>query len=205
MQPEAETGSPAEPILSEGQGISYQYGNKYIVTPLKSGLALIDQRRAHIRVLYDSYRASAEGKISSVSQRLLFPEEIIWTTEEATIVRSLEAELQAVGFGLREGEDGCWTIDGTPSGMAHLGATEVLREVMIKVMETDCEVHAEVHHAVALTLAKAGALRYGQSLSAEERDHLIAALFSSPEPNLTPEGKTILTILTDEELSRRFG
>jgi DNA mismatch repair protein MutL len=106
---------------------------------------------------------------------------------------------------LREDEDGRWTIDGVPSGMEHSGATEVLREVVGKVMETDCEVNGRMHHVVALTLAKAGALRYGQSLNAEERDHLIAALFSSTEPNLTPEGKTILTILTDEELSRRFG
>ncbi|MDR3137981.1 MAG: DNA mismatch repair endonuclease MutL [Tannerellaceae bacterium] len=188
----------------EQQGISYQYRNKYIVTPLSSGLALIDQRRAHIRVLYDSYRARAEGKETSVSQRLLFPEEITWTPEEEALLRSLEAELRAVGFNLQEGATGSWTIDGIPSGMEHADVKEILRKILTKVMETDCEIHGEIHHILALTLAKAGASQYGQPLGAEERDHLIASLFSSTDSNLTPEGKTILTLLTDEELSRRF-
>jgi DNA mismatch repair protein MutL len=189
----------------ERQGISYQYKNKYIITPLSSGLALINQRRAHIRVLYDSYRARAEGKESGVSQRLLFPEEITWMPEEEAVIRSLEAELRAVGFNLQEKGNGDWIIDGIPSGMEHSDAKEILQKILEKVIETDCEVRGEIHHVLALALAKAGASQYGQSLSTEERDHLIASLFSSTDSNLTPEGKTILTLLTDEELSRRFG
>ncbi|MDR3129346.1 MAG: DNA mismatch repair endonuclease MutL [Tannerellaceae bacterium] len=187
------------------QGVSYQYKNKYIITPLSSGLALIDQRRAHIRVLYDNYRARAEGKETGVSQRLLFPEESTWTPEETAIIRSLETELKAVGFNLQEKGNGNWMIDSIPSGMEHSDVKEILRTILTKVIETGCEIRGEIRHVVALALAKAGASQYGQVLGTDEREHLIASLFSSSDSNLTPDGKTILTLLTDDELTHRFG
>jgi DNA mismatch repair protein MutL len=188
----------------EHQGVSHQYKNKYIITPLSSGLALIDQRRAHIRVLYDTYRAHAQGKKTGTSQRLLFPEEITWTPQEEAIIHSLQPELQAIGFHLQKNDNGNWTIDGIPPAIKHSDTKEILRKILHQVIETGSHVPQEIHHTLALTLAKAAATQYGQSLSPEERDHLIASLFSSTDSNLTPEGKTILTILTDEELSHRL-
>jgi len=180
-----------------------QSKGKYLITTLKSGLGIINQRRAHIRVLYDAYLQQINQK-KGVSQGLLFPEIISFTPKEATVLPYLLEDLAYIGFDLADLGNNAYSINGIPAGLENLNIIETLQDMTDKVLETGCEVKEEISEALALTLAKKAALPYGKFLSEEEAGSLIASLFASSGPNYTPDGKCILSILSEEELEKRF-
>ena len=198
----AEASNP-ENLFTEVSNPCYQYKGRYIVTSLKSGLAIIDQHRAHVRILFDQYLSNIRQQ-QGVSQQVLFPEIVEFTAAEAAVLPSLLEDLRFVGFDLSNLGNDNYAINGLPAGIENLDPVNLVKDIVDRAIETGCEVHEKICEAIALSLAKAAAIRPGKSLSSEEMDHLIASLFSCPDSNLTPDGKTIISMLTDEELERRF-
>ena len=188
---------------NETSGSCYQYKGHYIVTSLKSGLALVDQHRAHIRILFDQYLANIRQR-KGASQQVLFPEMLELTTDEAAVLPWLLDDLRFIGFDLVDEGNNNYSIQGVPVGVENLDPALLLRDMIDQAGEIGCDVQEEVCRSLALSLARAAAIPAGKSLSLVEMDHLLAALFSCPESNLTPDGKTIVTLLTDEELEKRF-
>ncbi len=180
-----------------------QYKGKYLVTSLKSGLTLIDQRRAHIRILFDEYMLRMKNR-QGISQGLLFPEIISFTPKEATVLPCLLEDLAFIGFDLADLGNNSYSINGIPSGLENRDMIEVLQDMIDKVLETGCEVKEEISEALALALAKQAAIPYGKMLSKEEADRLLAGLFTSSAPNYTPDGKNIISTFTDEDFEKRF-
>ena len=192
-----------EALGAEALNVCYQYKGRYVVTSLKSGLAVIDQYRAHVRVLFDQYLASIRQR-QGVSQQVLFPEIIEFTAAEATVLPALLESLRFAGFDLSDLGNDSYAINGLPAGMGNANPAQLVRDIVDRAMETGAEASGKVSEAIAFSLARAAAIRPGKPLSTEEMDHLIASLFACPDSNLTPDGKTIVTIITDEELERRF-
>ena len=198
----AEASNP-ENLFAEVSNPCYQYKGRYIVTSLKSGLAIIDQHRAHVRILFDQYLSNIRQQ-QGVSQQVLFPEIVEFTAAEAAVLPSLLEDLRFVGFDLSNLGNDNYAINGLPAGIENLDPVNLVKDIVGRAIETGCEVHEKICEAIALSLAEAAAIRPGKSLSPEEMDHLIASLFSCPDSNLTPGGKTIISMLTDEELEKRF-
>ena len=181
----------------------YQYKGKYIITSLKSGLALIDQHRAHVRILFDQYITNIRQQ-RGASQQVLFPEIVEFTAGEATVLPTLLEDMRFIGFDLTNLGNNSYAINGLPAGVENLDPVSLIRNMVDRVIDTGCEVQEEICDSLALSLAKAAAIRPGKILSGEEMDNLLASLFSCQESNLTPDGKTIISKLTDEELEKRF-
>lgn len=181
----------------------YQYKGKYIITSLKSGLALIDQHRAHVRILFDQYITNIRQQRGAF-QQVLFPEIVEFTAGEATVLPTLLEDMRFIGFDLTNLGNNSYAINGLPAGVENLDPVSLIRNMVDRVIDTGCEVHEEICDSLALSLAKAAAIRPGKILSGEEMDNLLASLFSCQESNLTPDGKTIISKLTDEELEKRF-
>ena len=181
----------------------YQYKGKYIITSLKSGLALIDQHRAHVRILFDQYITDIRQQ-RGASQQVLFPEIVEFTAGEAAVLPALLEDMRFIGFDLTNLGNNSYAINGLPAGVENLDPVSLIRNMVDRAIETGCEVHEEICDSLALSLAKAAAIRPGKILSGEEMDDLLASLFSCQESNLTPDGKTIVSKLTDEELDKRF-
>lgn len=181
----------------------YQYKGKYIITSLKSGLALIDQHRAHVRILFDQYITNIRQQ-RGASRQVLFPEIVEFTAGEATVLPTLLEDMRFIGFDLTNLGNNSYAINGLPAGVENLDPVSLIRNMVDRVIDTGCEVHEEICDSLALSLAKAAAIRPGKILSGEEMDNLLASLFSCQESNLTPDGKTIISKLTDEELEKRF-
>lgn len=181
----------------------YQYKGKYIITSLKSGLALIDQHRAHVRVLFDQYVANIRQQ-RGASQQVLFPEIVEFTAGQAAVLPALLEDMRFIGFDLTNLGNNSYAVNGLPAGVENLDPVSLIRNMVDRAIETGCEVHEEICDSLALSLAKAAAIRPGKILSGEEMDNLLASLFSCQESNLTPDGKTIISKLTDEELEKRF-
>ena len=198
---------PVEPIEKESvQDTSIRFlsfKGRYLVTSLKSGLVLIDQRRAHIRVLFDDYIRRMSQK-QGVAQRLLFPEMITFTAAQVAVLPCIWDDLSFIGFDLADLGGNTYSINGIPSGLENIDSVGTLQDMVEKVIETGCEITEEITESMALALAQKAAIAHGKMLSEEEAQTLIAKLFSSSSPNYTPDGKLILSVYSEDELSRRL-
>lgn len=182
---------------------NFQFKGRFILTSVKSGLMLLDQHRAHIRVLFDRYMGQLRQK-QGVPQGVLFPEIVRFPASEAAMLESILDDLSAVGFDLSPLGGGSYAINGIPSGIEGLNAVDLLQNMVHTAMEKGNDVKEEVQQILALTLARAAAIVYGQVLSNEEMSNLVDSLFACPSPNYTPDGKTILATIREEEIEKLF-
>ena len=180
-----------------------QYKGHYILTSVKSGLMLIDQHRAHVRVLFDQYMHQVKAG-RSASQGLLFPEMIQLPPSEAAMLESILADMSFVGFELTSLGGGSYAINGVPAGIEGLNPVELVGNMVHTAMEKGSDVKEEVQQTIALSLASATAIVYGQVLNQEEMTDLVDRLFVSSMPNYTPDGHSIIYTISDEEISRMF-
>ena len=204
VPPKETAPAPIQPeMLTEEKKDVLSYKGKYLITPLKSGLSVIDQHRAHVRILFDEYMQRMQQK-QGVSQGSLFPEIISFTPAQATILPFLLDDLAYMGFDLADLGNNSYSINGIPAGLETTDVISILQDMTDKVLETGCEVTEEITETLALTLAKKAAIPYGKILSEEEATGLIARLFASSSPNYSPDGKQIIVVFSDDELQKKF-
>lgn len=195
--------SEEKDIHYESASVHYQYKSKYILTSVKSGLMLIDQRRAHIRILFDRFLENIRTR-RGVAQRVLFPEIIEFTSEEASMVPYLIDDFEAVGFDLANLGNNSYAINAVPSELDKVNAPELVHNMVSKSIETASDVKEEIQESLALSMAYAAAIPYGDSLSADEIAEIVDTLFSSSNHNYTPDGKGIISILADTDIEKMF-
>ena len=181
----------------------YQYKGCYILTSVKSGLMIIDQQRAHIRILYEQYMHQLTDK-QYVSQRLLFPEMVHFSTSEVPVLEEIKDDLQALGFDLSNLGGGSYAINGVPAGIEGLNPEKLVMELVQSAIEKGGHVKEAVQEALALSLAKASAIVPGQVLTAEEMNDLVDRLFALSAPTYTPDGKVVLAVVKEEDIEKLF-
>lgn len=195
-------GSAANEMM-EKSTLHYQYKGKYILTAVKSGLMIIDQHRAHIRVLYDRYRMQMEEH-SGASQGLLFPEMIQFPPSEGVVLEHLTDDLEALGFDLSVLGGGSFSVNAIPAGTDGLSPVEMVRNIVHASIDKGCNAEEDVRHYIALSLARSAAIVQGQVLSNDEMENLVDELFACQSPNYTPDGKVVIAILEQNDLDRLF-
>lgn len=194
--------STPEKVVSE-MVVHYQYKNRYILTSVKSGLMLIDQHRAHVRILFDQFLTQIEHK-RGVSQRALFPEIIELSPSEAAMIPYLIDDLEAVGFDLSHLGSNSYAINGTPAEITNTDPVQLIHSIIDKSIDSGSDVKEEIREALALSMANAAAIPYGHALSAEEMNRIVDQLFASPVYKHTPDGKTIISLLEDDVIEKMF-
>lgn len=182
----------------------FQFRGQYIITPVKSGLMLIDQHRAHVRILYDRFMARFADK-PSVTQRLLFPQRLTLPPSEAVAFEKMMQDLQSVGFEVSSLGGGDFSVLGTPAGTEGLDASELLQDILQETLDGKSDAADGIRHRIALTLARRAAMPVGEYLSGVEMSALVDQLFSTGTPNFTPDGQTVLVILAVENIEKLFG
>ena len=155
-----------------------------------------------MRILFDQYMMQIAQK-QGASQQLLFPELIELTPAEAQIMPSLISDLAYMGFDLNHLGNTSYSVNGLPAGLS-VDAVSLLHDILHKVMEEESDSPQDVSRNLALSLAKQAAIKPGKLLSDDEIENLLASLFSTTDSFLTPDGKNIISILSDDELIRRF-
>ena len=181
----------------------YQYKGRFILTSVKSGLMVIDQQRAHIRILYDRYLTQIASR-QGASQGMLFPDIVQFSASEIPVLESIMEDLSYLGFELTDLGGGSYAINGVPAGIEGLRPTELVQNMVHTAMEKGCKVKEEVQSMLALSLAKAASIVTGQVLSNEEMNNLVDSLLTSSSPNYTPDGKTALVVLKEDEIEKLF-
>lgn len=178
---------------------------RFIVTYVKSGLMLIDQHRAHIRILYDLFcKRMQQGE--RLSQRLLFPCKVELSTTEVVALNELSADLKQSGFDiLPAAESGLYEVVAIPPEMSGTDTIELIHDLLAPVSdEVPATLVPPSVHRLALSLARRGAIPAGQQLSPTEMNTLMQQLFAGSMPNYTPDGLPIVAILSDEQIDELF-
>lgn len=180
-----------------------QLQGQYILTPVRSGMMIVNQQRAHIRILYDKYRAQMEGQPVS-TQGLLFPEVVQFSIADALLLEEATDELKALGFELSPLGGGSFAVNGMPAGLEDIQPAVLLTNIVESIKDKSTGMEADIQHRLALTIARSAAIVVGQALTNAEMDNLINQLFACPNPNHTPDGKLIVTILQYADIERMF-
>lgn len=181
----------------------YQYKQKYILTSVKSGLMIIDQHKAHIRILFDKYMEQIKDR-KGVTQRVLFPEILELSAAEAATLPSLMDDLEALGFELNPLGNNSFAIQGVPSEIENVNASLMIRTTIGKSMEAEIDVKAEIQEALALSLAGMTAIPYGRILTSEEMLLTVSQLFATKTPTYTPDGQKIVSLISDADLEKKM-
>ncbi len=193
----------ASPI-EEKSPVHYQYKGQYIMTAVKSGLMIIDQHRAHIRILYERYLAQIATR-KAYSQKMLFPETVQFGQADVQTLQAILPELQAVGFELAATSGGSYTISSVPAGLDGVNYVSLVQNLVASAREKPTSAIDEINHSLALDLARSAAVAYGQVLTNTEMENIVNDLFACSNFNYTPDGKKVLTMLRQTEIEHLLG
>ena len=181
----------------------YQYKGKYIMTAVKSGLMIIDQNRADIRIRYERFMNQMEQEVSR-TQKVLFPEVVQFAPSAKVMVVKLLPYLQKVGFDLTDLGGNSFSVNGVPAGLEGINSVSLLQEIVADATEKGCASATDFHSTLALGMARRSAVTYGEVLGNEEMETLVNDLFASSNVNYTPDGKAILSILPQRDIEQLF-
>ena len=201
------------PSDSNFSPLHYQYKGRYIMTAVKSGLMVIDQHRAHVRILYEEYTRK-DGNPQGM-QKMLFPEVVQFPPSDIVVLQSLTPHLERLGFELTDLGGGSYALAAIPAGLDGLDPVKLVQDLVTSAKDTvaqsaDNQDTSLTSHLspltsrLSLTLARSAAIPYGQVLSNDEMENLVNRLFACENVNYTPDGKPILTILAQQDIDSRF-
>ena len=194
--------------------LHYQYKGCYIMTAVKSGLMIIDQHRADVRIRYERYLQQLENH-TVATQQMLFPESVRFSPAESVILQQILPSLTAIGFDLSDLGGNTFAINGIPAGLEGINPVSLLQQIVTNAQDQSfCDDSAsDISHSsfliphssnIALSLAQSVAVPYGQVLSNDEMEQLVNELFACSNVNYTPNGKPILSILPQTDIERLF-
>lgn len=182
-----------------------QLKDRYIVSAAKSGLMLIDQHRAHVRILYERFRNAVQRDAHNASQQVMFPEVLRLSPSQNVVLENALPQLERLGYNLGSLGDNAWSVNGVPGAVADLSPLETLLDIIDDIgAERGDAAGDDIVHRVALSMARAAAIRGGQPLSQAEMERLISELFALPVPTYTPDGNTVVKLLTIDDIQKLF-
>ena len=180
-----------------------QWQHKYIVLPSDKGLMLVHQHRAHMAILYQELLEQLQEQ-KGISQSLLFPEVIELSNEDVLTLQSLQQDLQTIGFALDQLSPNAYTISAVPIQLGQTNPCDTLLQVIHQVQDTGASATQQWQEAMALALADRMAIPVGKSLSEVEMRDLMTRLNEKHSAQYLNNGQTIFTILTSDEVQKRF-
>lgn len=200
-------GSLFDENTSEKQGESsaktYQIHRKYIVSPIKSGIVLVNQQRAHERILYEEFLKSITVS-KSMTQKLLFSLEIVYSAYEIALFKELKPSLEQVGFEFESVDKERVVLSGLPINVNEVEAKQVLEQLVFDLREGIPDSSFSQNDCIAKSIARSLAVKTGMSLSEKEQSNIVDALFACKEPDISPFGKTTFITMNLDELDKKF-
>ena len=187
---------PEEEILKP-----YQFDDRFILVPSDQGLMIIDQRRAHIRVLYDRFMANAKSH-AAASQGLLFPEMFQLSASDAVVFEELKPRFAALGFDLSDMGRGAIAVQGVPSGMEGQDYERLITDMIADIRINPTHEEDRQLESLALAMANKAAIPTGRRLSENEMQELVRSLKACTMPSRTPDAKTVYIVRSVQEISK---
>lgn len=174
------------------------------MTAVKSGLMIIDQQRADIRIRFERIMERFRQH-AAATQRVLFPEVVQFSPSDNVIMQRCLPDLLAMGFDISNLGGASYAVNGVPTGLDGLDPVTLVRNMVSDALETGQSGEEELHAALALSLSRHAAVPLGQVLSNEEMERIVNELFACSNVNYTPDGKAILCILPQQDIEQLLG
>lgn len=194
-------------LISEDEvkilSFTFQLKNKYIVTNVKSGLMMIDQKRAHERILFEHFIAIINNS-HGVTQKSLFPKKVDFTLNEINCLMEIFDDIRALGFEIEFVNETQIAINGYPADIDLRDPERLLHHIIASFTNETLDIETGRREKIAKEMAIAGAVPYGTILKPEEMKDLVDHLFACETPNYSPSGKLIISIINLEEIEHRF-
>jgi DNA mismatch repair protein MutL len=181
----------------------YQIHKKYIVSPIKSGMVIVDQQRAHQRVLYEQFLTNMTVHQAS-SQQLLFPLNLYFSSSEMDLIEELKLSLVNTGFVFEETNDDHVVISGIPVNVTESEISMVLEQLLSDLQDGIPENSFSQNDTIAKSMAKSLAVKTGTSLNIKEQENLVNGLFACKDPNVSPFQKPTFITMRVEDLDKKF-
>ena len=193
--------TPHSDPWSEKSPVHYQYKGCYIMTAVKSGLMVIDQYRADVRIRYEQCLAQLQTR-SAETQQVLFPEVVQFSPSEQPLLEHVLPRLSAIGFELTDLGQGSFAVNGIPAGLDGLNYVQLLHDMVADAAANVGDSMDDLNKTLALSMARHVAIPQGQVLSNDEMENLVNELFACSNVNYTPDGKAILGILSQHDIEK---
>jgi DNA mismatch repair protein MutL len=187
----------------EKANTTYQIHNKYIISAIKSGMLVIDQHRAHQRILYEDFLKNLTIK-EATSQQLLFPLQLHFSKQDIEIINQLKVDLEHTGFVFSNVTKESIDITGVPVGVPESEVSIILEQLISDVENEVPDSNFSATDLLAKSMAKSLAIKTGQSLQKDEQEHLVNKLFACKEPNVSPNNRTTFVTMSVDELDKKF-
>jgi DNA mismatch repair protein MutL len=182
---------------------TYQIHKKYIVSTIKSGMLVINQKRAHQRILYEQFLTNITIQ-KAASQQLIFPLELYFSSDEMQLLSELRLTLENTGFVFDAFNSDAVQISGLPVLMSESEVSIVLEELISNLQNEVPESSFSQSDTIAKSMAKSLAVKTGTYLTEKEQENLVNSLFACKEPNVSPFQKPTFITLTVDDLDKRF-
>ena len=182
---------------------SYQIHKKYIVSPIKSGMVIVDQQRAHQRVLYEQFLTNMTVHQAS-SQQLLFPLDLFFSSSEMDLIEELKLSLVNTGFVFEETISDHVVISGIPVNVTESEVSMVLEQLLSDLQDGIPESSFSQNDTIAKSMAKSLAVKTGTTLTIKEQENLVNGLFACKDPNVSPFQKPTFITMRVEDLDKKF-
>lgn len=203
-KPPADTTDTDMQAVNAGRATEhYQLRGSYIVTQVQSGLMITDQNRASQRILFEQYMNILETR-NAHTQKVLFPEMVQFPPSCVPTIAVILDELRTLGFEITDLGGGSYAIAGIPAGLGGLDTVRLVSDLVTEAMDTDVTATEKIHNILASGLARKAATPYGEFLSNEDMENLLKQLFACKTQKYTADGKRIITIITHDEIVKRF-
>ena len=189
-------------LWEKGSADVLQVRGRYVITQTQKGLLIVDQHRAHVRILYEQYMKQFATE-RSISQMLLLPLLVQLSPKEMAVLSIINDELEGAGFELSPLGGGDYQILAVPAGTENAHPEQILMELLSSDLSTE-NLKERITHTIANVLSQRSSIAYGQYLSQAECTDLLDHLFELSTSTFTPNGQRIYTVMTDSELSQAF-
>ena len=191
-------------LFTENQNVkSFQLYQKYIVSAHQTGLLVIDQQRAHERILYEHYIQTKE-KQHSASQQVLFPVTVELTPNDFTLIETLFAHFKLVGFEIEPFGKNTIVVQGTPADLGDFNTQEMIEGILETYKLNNFDTKLDPFENMCKSMAKNAGIKYGKTLEQEDINLLLEHLFNCENPMYSPSGKPIIMEMSKQELDTFF-
>ena len=180
----------------------FQLFNKYLITALPSGLMIINQNRAHQRVLYETFLKLLSNKRPS-SQKLLFPVKINLSKTDYINFSENRTVYEALGFEFHEVNSKNLNILSVPHLFLKDNVEDILKDLFLNNNETGFEAFS-IGDVISKRLSKSMAIPNGKVLNIEEQQELLASLFACKENQVSPFNLPILINFDSSDLDKQI-
>lgn len=203
---DGETGNDSQtkiPNIETEQTQFFQVKQKYIITTVKSGMMVIDQTRAHERILYEKFVTALENR-QAVVQKELYPQSVQLSPEDTAIIIELIDKFNNLGFDLSVFGDNSFVINGLPADISGDKPKELLEELLENYKSNTGDIKLALDERIAYAMSRTSARHFVKVLNPLEMQELFYQLMSCKIHNYTPSGKAIISIISVEELEKRL-